>query len=39
LWSEEEDVYHALQAALLPLLPVAPSIAGALRTLGTSPND
>jgi mannose/cellobiose epimerase-like protein (N-acyl-D-glucosamine 2-epimerase family) len=25
------DVYHALQATLLPRLPIAPSIAGALR--------
>jgi len=38
-WSAKPDVYHAVQAALLPWLPVAPSIAGALRTLGTSPNE
>ena len=32
-WSGKPDVYHALQATLLPLLPVAPSVAGALSTL------
>jgi mannose/cellobiose epimerase-like protein (N-acyl-D-glucosamine 2-epimerase family) len=30
-WSGKPDVYHALQATLLPRLPVAPSIARALR--------
>jgi mannose/cellobiose epimerase-like protein (N-acyl-D-glucosamine 2-epimerase family) len=30
-WSGKPDVYHALQATLLPRLPVRPSIAGALR--------
>jgi sulfoquinovose isomerase len=30
-WSGKPDVYHALQAAVLPRLAVAPSIAGALR--------
>ncbi len=30
-WSGKPDVYHALQATLLPSLPVAPSVAGALR--------
>ena len=30
-WSGKPDVYHALQAALLPRLPLAVSIAGALR--------
>ncbi len=30
-WSGKPDVYHQLQATLLPRLPVAPSIAGALR--------
>jgi sulfoquinovose isomerase len=30
-WVGKPDVYHAFQAALLPRLPVAPSLAGALR--------
>jgi mannose/cellobiose epimerase-like protein (N-acyl-D-glucosamine 2-epimerase family) len=30
-WSGKPDVYHALQAAVLPRVPVRPSIAGALR--------
>jgi mannose/cellobiose epimerase-like protein (N-acyl-D-glucosamine 2-epimerase family) len=30
-WSGRPDVYHALQAALLPRLPVTASVAGALR--------
>lgn len=30
-WRGKPDVYHAIQATLLPRLPVAPSIAGALR--------
>jgi mannose/cellobiose epimerase-like protein (N-acyl-D-glucosamine 2-epimerase family) len=30
-WSGKPDVYHALQATLLPRLPVRPSLAGALR--------
>ena len=30
-WCGKPDVYHALQATLLPRLPIAPSIAGALR--------
>jgi mannose/cellobiose epimerase-like protein (N-acyl-D-glucosamine 2-epimerase family) len=30
-WSGKPDVYHAVQAAILPLIRVAPSIAGALR--------
>lgn len=30
-WNGKPDVYHALQATLLPRLPVAPSLAGALR--------
>ena len=30
-WSGKPDVYHALQAAILPGIPVTPSIAGALR--------
>jgi len=30
-WSGKPDVYHALQAAILPRIPVTPSIAGALR--------
>lgn len=31
-WPGKPDVYHAYQAALLPLLPVAPSFAAALAT-------
>ncbi len=31
-WSGRPDVYHALQATLLPRLPPAPSLASALRT-------
>ena len=30
-WRGKPDVYHAIQATLLPRLPVAPSLAGALR--------
>jgi len=30
-WSGKPDVYHALQAAILPRIPVTPSLAGALR--------
>ena len=30
-WAGKPDVYHALQATLLPRLPVTPSLAGALR--------
>lgn len=30
-WDGKPDVYHALQATLLPRLPVAASIGGALR--------
>ena len=30
-WSGKPDVYHALQATILPRIPVRPSIAGALR--------
>ena len=30
-WEGKPDVYHALQATLIPLLPVRPSLAGALR--------
>ena len=30
-WSGKPDVYHALQATLIPRLPVRPSLAGALR--------
>ena len=30
-WSGKPDVYHALQATLIPRLPVSPSLAGALR--------
>ena len=30
VWPGKPDVYHAYQAALLPLLPVAPSFAKAL---------
>lgn len=30
-WKGKPDVYHSLQATLIPMLPVAPSIAGALR--------
>jgi mannose/cellobiose epimerase-like protein (N-acyl-D-glucosamine 2-epimerase family) len=30
-WSGKPDVYHALQAAILPRIPVTPSIAGAIR--------
>jgi sulfoquinovose isomerase len=30
-WSGKPDVYHALQATLIPRLPVNPSLAGALR--------
>jgi len=31
-WYGKPDIYHALQACLLPLLPTAPSLAGALRS-------
>jgi sulfoquinovose isomerase len=34
VWSGKPDVYHAYQAALLPLLPVAPSFAKALADRG-----
>jgi sulfoquinovose isomerase len=34
VWSGKPDVYHAYQAALLPLLPLAPSLATALRDGG-----
>ena len=30
-WSGKPDVYHSLQATLIPRLPVSPSLAGALR--------
>jgi mannose/cellobiose epimerase-like protein (N-acyl-D-glucosamine 2-epimerase family) len=30
-WSGKPDVYHALQATLIPRLPVSPGLAGALR--------
>jgi mannose/cellobiose epimerase-like protein (N-acyl-D-glucosamine 2-epimerase family) len=30
-WRGKPDVYHALQAALIPMLPVRPSLAGAAR--------
>jgi mannose/cellobiose epimerase-like protein (N-acyl-D-glucosamine 2-epimerase family) len=30
-WQGRPDVYHALQATLIPGLPVRPSLAGALR--------
>ena len=30
-WSGKPDIYHALQATLIPRLPVRPSLAGALR--------
>ena len=30
-WSGKPDVYHSLQATLIPRLPVGPSLAGALR--------
>jgi mannose/cellobiose epimerase-like protein (N-acyl-D-glucosamine 2-epimerase family) len=30
-WTGKPDVYHSLQAALIPRLPVSPSLAGALR--------
>ena len=30
-WAGKPDVYHALQATLIPRLPVTPSLAGALR--------
>ncbi len=30
-WEGKPDVYHALQATLIPRLPVRPSLAGALR--------
>ena len=33
-WSGKPDVYHAYQATRLPLLPVAPSLAGALAARG-----
>ena len=32
LWYGKPDLYHALQSCLLPLLPPAPSLAGALRS-------
>jgi mannose/cellobiose epimerase-like protein (N-acyl-D-glucosamine 2-epimerase family) len=31
-WYGKPDLYHALQACLLPLLPPSPSLAGALRS-------
>ncbi len=33
-WSGKPDVYHAYQATRLPLLPLAPSLAGAIATVG-----
>jgi mannose/cellobiose epimerase-like protein (N-acyl-D-glucosamine 2-epimerase family) len=30
-WSGKPDIYHALQATLIPRLPLSPSLAGALR--------
>lgn len=33
-WRGKPDIYHALQACLLPVLPVAPSFAGAIRAAG-----
>jgi len=30
-WQGRPDVYHALQATLIPGLPLRPSLAGALR--------
>jgi mannose/cellobiose epimerase-like protein (N-acyl-D-glucosamine 2-epimerase family) len=30
-WKGKPDVYHAIQATLIPRLPIAPSVAGALR--------
>ena len=30
-WQGKPDVYHALQATLVPRLPLAPGLAGALR--------
>jgi sulfoquinovose isomerase len=36
-WSGKPDVYHALQATLIPRLPVRPSLAGAI-TFRQSPN-
>jgi mannose/cellobiose epimerase-like protein (N-acyl-D-glucosamine 2-epimerase family) len=33
-WQGKPDVYHAFQATLIPRLPVAPSLAGALRRAG-----
>ncbi|HLI00867.1 MAG TPA: AGE family epimerase/isomerase [Acidimicrobiales bacterium] len=33
-WFGKPDIYHALQACLLPILPVAPSVAGAIVASG-----
>jgi sulfoquinovose isomerase len=30
-WYGKPDLYHALQASLIPALPLAPSVAGAIR--------
>lgn len=39
VWSGKPDVYHAYQAALLPLLPTAPSVAGAAARLAGARRD
>jgi mannose/cellobiose epimerase-like protein (N-acyl-D-glucosamine 2-epimerase family) len=33
-WHGKPDIYHALQACLLPVLPVAPSFVGAIQSAG-----
>ena len=35
VWSGKPDVYHALQATLLPMMPITPAIVPALATLRT----
>ena len=35
-WYGKPDVYHSLQACLAPLLPVAPSLIGAVRLAGAA---
>lgn len=36
-WYGKPDLYHALQAALLPMLPMAPSLVGAIRRSRAEP--
>lgn len=34
VWTGKPDIYHVYQAALLPILPTAPSVAGAVKRFG-----